>query len=127
MHIIGVGHFCRLAGIEVFNALQKGAQIDISRLGANIGARAGLDHRHQHALVQSGYHGLPSSIFFVACLTAIAVKFRNGATSLTGHTGSVDFDSRCSGFICPGQGVVFVVLSVGEDHDHLAGLTLRIK
>ena len=125
--IIGVGHFARFAGFQFVEAIQERIQVNESRPRPHVSSSSGFYHGHQHALIQCGDDGLSSGILLVSRLTAIAVELGNGAARLTRHACCMHHNASCCRFISPSKGIVFVVFSIGQYHDDLARLALRIK
>ena len=93
VHVIGIGHFRRLSGIQIFDAFKEWTEVHIPGLSANISSCSSFDHRYKHALIQGRHYRLSIAVFLVACLSSVPVKLRNGAACFAGHTCSVDLDS----------------------------------
>ena len=125
--IIGVGHFARFTGFQFVEAIQERIQVNESRPRPHVSSSSGFYHGHQHALIQCGDDGLSIGILLVSRLTAIAVELGDGPARLTGHACCMHHNaSRCC-FVSPRQGITFVIFPIGQYHDDLARLALRIK
>ena len=95
--------------------------------GTDVGAASGLRHSHEHAFVEGRHNGLSGLVRFVPLLASISVVVGDGTSGFGSQSHSVDLDALLGRFCGPAEGVVFVVLAVGDDQDDSAGFTFGVE
>ena len=82
---------------------------------------------NQGRFIQARHHGLPLAIGAESRGTSARIKCRNGSALQGGDANEVNASAfSCN---CPrgSHNIVFVVFTVGQDHNRTRGLTLLIK
>ena len=125
--VVRVGHLCAFALVQSVQGGQEGGKVHKALVGPDIGAAPGFHHRHEHPFIEGGNNGLSGLIGFVALLATIPIVLRNGTARFRCHAHRVDRHTRGGDLLGARQGIVFVVLTIGDDQNDPARFALRIK
>ena len=77
VHIVCIRHRIGTARFEIAQAVEEGVKVHEARSGTHICATTGLDHRHEHPLVEGGDHRLAAFVLLVSRLSSVTVELGN--------------------------------------------------